>query len=46
MVFDEAWGQWMGLCGVMLMVVFWEVGGGFGGFAAENWWRRLVVVMV
>ena len=28
------------------MVVFWEVGGGYGGFAAENWRRRLVVVMV
>ena len=29
-----------GFCGVMLMVVFWEVGGGYGGFAAENWQRR------
>ena len=36
----------MGLCGVMLMVVFWEVDGGYDGFAAENWRRRLVVVMV
>ena len=32
----------MGFCGVMLMVVFWEVGGGNGEFA-ENWGRRLVV---
>uniref|UniRef100_A0A2N9HY63 Uncharacterized protein n=1 Tax=Fagus sylvatica TaxID=28930 RepID=A0A2N9HY63_FAGSY len=23
-----------------------KVGGGYGGFAAENWRRRLVVVMV
>ena len=29
----------MGFWGVM-MVVFWEVGGGYGGFAAENWRRR------
>ncbi len=27
-------------------VVFWEVGGGYGGFAVENWRRRLAVVMV
>jgi hypothetical protein len=31
---------------VKLMVVFWEVGGGYGGFAVENGRRRLVVFMV
>ena len=29
-------------CGVMLIVVFWEVGGGYGGVTAEygggGWW--------
>ena len=32
--------------GVILMVVFGEVGGGYGGFAMENGRRRLVVFMV
>ncbi len=39
-IFYEALGSVNGFCGVMLMVAFWEVGVGYGGFAAENWWRH------
>ena len=27
-------------CGVMLIVVFWEVGGGYGRVTIENGWKR------
>ena len=27
-------------CGLVLMVVFWEIGGDYGGVAAENGGRR------